>query len=642
MHASSPSSHESRHDPVSLGGDRASHAAHGADDLAHHLDLGAAVARPATEAALDAAAAALGSEPARIIDLGAGTGAGSVALARRFPNARVDGIDIAPDLLDRLGSAAAAAGVAERVTAHRADLDGDWSSLIPAPVDLIWASLSLHHVDDAQAVLRQAFAALRPGGVIVVTEMNGTLALEPQHLGSSVAGLGGRIVAELEAAGYPPKAEWSHALAAAGFASVRREEHTLAAAGDTVEGACYLQHQLESWRHRIADGLSPAETSGLERAIADLEADDSTIVLSSGRATWVAVRPAEAAAPATEPHRSTAANADDSAQGRRATVAAEVVVIGGGAAGLAAAIALARSRRRVVLIDAGEPRNAPAHAAHNVLGNEGIAPRELLARGRAEARGYGVEILRGEATAARGAIDDFTIDVDGGTSRVHARRVILATGLIDALPDIPGIREAWGTSVLHCPFCHGWEVRDQRIGILTRDEIAIHHAMLFRQLSDDVTLFLQGAAEPTPEQSEQLAALHVRVVRSPVVSLVLDGRRLQAAALDDGQRYGLDALVVAPRFEVRTELFESLGGAAVPTPWGRQVAADARGTTAVPGVFAAGNASEQMAMVAAAMASGVATGSGVHGSLASADLEAEVQARRTISDPRGPSVPPLS
>lgn len=599
------------------------------EGFADHLDVEAAVSTSAIEAAIDAASAALGTAPARIVDLGAGTGAGTIALARRFPSARVESLDIAPDLLDRLRSSATAAGVAERVTTHVADLEGDWPSLMPTPVDLVWAALSLHHVDNADAVLRRAFDVVRPGGVIVVSEMDGTLALEPDDLGSRVAGLGAHVVAALEASGYPPRATWSHALAAAGFTGVRREHHTLSVPGDTVEGSRYLRHQLRSWRRRIAHGLTPAETDGLELAIAGLEADASPIVQRSGRAVWVAARPAESTAAAIGSSQSTSGDGDDAAPRQRAArFAADVVVIGGGTAGLAAAVALARSRRRVVLVDAGEPRNAVAHAAHNVLGNEGIAPGELLARGRAEARAYGVDILSGEATAARGAIDDFTIDVDGGSSQVHARRVILATGLIDDLPDIPGIREAWGTSVLHCPFCHGWEVRDQRIGILTRDEIAMHHVMLFRELSDDVTLFLQGAPDPTPEQTEQLAALGARVVRSSVVSLALDGRQLQAAELDNGQRCDLDALVVAPRYEVRTELFEDLGGAAVATPSGRQIETDARGTTAVPGVFAAGNASEQMAMVASSMASGVTTGSAVHGSLAFADLAAEVERQR--------------
>ncbi len=310
---------------------------------------------------------------------------------------------------------------------------------------------------------------------------------------------------------------------------------------------------------------------------------------------------------------------------------AEVVVVGGGVAGLAAAVALGRSRRSVVVVDAGQPRNAPAAGAHNVLGQEGVAPLQLLERGRAEAQAYGVRIVSGSATGASGGPDDFTIDVDGGSRRVTARRVILATGLVDDLPAVPGVREGWGHSVLHCPYCHGWEVRDQRIAVLGRTENALHQVLLFRQLSDDVTLFVHDAPTPTLEQAEQLAALGVGVVAERVERLVLDGRQVRAVETVDGASFDMDAVVVAPRFLARTELYEALGGERTTTPFGVQITTDPRGSTTVPGVWATGNASEPMAMVASATASGVLTGSAVHGDLALADLATAVRARRTAS-----------
>ncbi len=306
----------------------------------------------------------------------------------------------------------------------------------------------------------------------------------------------------------------------------------------------------------------------------------------------------------------------------------DVVVIGGGAAGLAAAIALGRSRRRVVVVDASEPRNAPAEEAHNVLGQEGVSPRELLARGRAEAKSYGVSIVDGFVTAASGGVDDFTVEMDGGASSVRARRVILATGLVDELPDVPGVAEAWGRTVLHCPFCHGWEVRDQRIAVLGRTENALHQVILFRQLSDDVTLFLHEAPEPTDEQWEQLAALGVQVVVPRVERLVVDGTQVRAVEVEGGRSFPIDAVVVAPRFVARTELFETLGGEATPTPFGAQITADPRGVTALPGVWATGNASDAMAMVVASAASGVMVGAAVHGDLALADLARAVAERQ--------------
>ncbi len=307
---------------------------------------------------------------------------------------------------------------------------------------------------------------------------------------------------------------------------------------------------------------------------------------------------------------------------------ADVVVVGGGAAGLAAAVALARSRRSVVVVDAGQPRNAPADGAHNVLGNEGIAPLELLARGRAEAEGYGVRIVRGSATGASGVLDDFTVEVDGGALSVRARRVVLATGLVDDLPAVPGIAEGWGSSVLHCPFCHGWEVRDRRIAVLGRTENWLHQVVLFRGLSDDVTFLRHEAPEPTPEQEEQLAALGVPVVTGRVERLVVDGTQVRAVAVEGGGVFEVDAVVVAPRFLARTELYEALGGKRTTTPFGEHVAADPRGATAVPGVWAAGNAGELTAVVVASAASGVLVGAAVHGDLAVADLAQAVRSRR--------------
>lgn len=311
-----------------------------------------------------------------------------------------------------------------------------------------------------------------------------------------------------------------------------------------------------------------------------------------------------------------------------ADLQADVVVVGGGAAGLAAAVALGRSRRSVVVVDAGQPRNAPSPGAHNVLGQEGVPPLELLARGRAEAEGYGVRLLSGRATDASGTLDDFTVEVDGGASRVRARRVILASGLVDDLPDVPGVAQAWGHSVLHCPFCHGWEVRDQRIAVLGRTENALHQVMLFAQLSDDVTLFLHDAPEPTEEQWEQLAALGVRVVTPRVERLVVEGTQVSGVEIAGGRTFGTDAVVVAPVFRARTELYEALGGERTASPFGEHVTADPRGATAVPGVWAAGNTSELMAMVVASAASGVMTGAAVHGDLAVADLARAVEARR--------------
>ncbi|MEZ2372295.1 NAD(P)/FAD-dependent oxidoreductase [Arthrobacter sp. RCC_34] len=310
----------------------------------------------------------------------------------------------------------------------------------------------------------------------------------------------------------------------------------------------------------------------------------------------------------------------------------DVAVIGGGPAGLGAAIALGRSRRSVLVIDAGEPRNAPAEGAHNVLGLEGIAPAELLARGRSEASTYGVAFLNG---AARTAVHDdggFRLTVDAadrqGAIAVHARRLILATGLVDMLPEVQGVRDGWGHSVLHCPYCHGWEVRDRRIGILASDARAAHQALLFRQLSDDVTILpgwtsqsegAAGAAWEPGEDAALLAALGVPLASAPVTALSLDGAQVRAALLADGTSLELDAVAVAPSFVARTELYEQLGGDPEEHPMGRFIPADPTGRTPVPGVWAAGNAQNLMAMVSASSAAGVQAGAAVNADLALED-----------------------
>jgi len=328
------------------------------------------------------------------------------------------------------------------------------------------------------------------------------------------------------------------------------------------------------------------------------------------------------------------------------TTTYDVAVIGGGPAGLAAAIALGRSRRSTLVIDAGEPRNAPAEGAHNVLGLEGIAPAELSARGRAEATGYGVAFLQGTVSTAAHDDGGFRLTVEplpGGASavaggsgglgasapaRVRARRIILATGLVDVLPPVPGVRDGWGHSVLHCPYCHGWEVRDRRIGILASDARAVHQALLFHQLSDRVTILpgwssqedgTPGVGWEAGADARLLTSLGVPVASAPVTALSLDGAQVRAALLADGSRLELDAVVVAPSFVARTELYEQLGGEPEEQPMGRAIPADPMGRTPVPGVWVAGNAQNPMAMVSASSAAGVQAGAGVNAELALED-----------------------
>ena len=307
----------------------------------------------------------------------------------------------------------------------------------------------------------------------------------------------------------------------------------------------------------------------------------------------------------------------------------DVAIVGGGPAGLSAATTLARSLRSVLVVDGGQPRNAPADGAHNVLGQENISPTELLDRGRAEARSYGADFVSDEVIdAARGDNGTFTLTLAGGDT-VDARRVLLATGLVDELPEVPGVPELWGSTVLHCPFCHGWEVRGQRIGILGTGPMAVHQTLLFRQLSDDVTLFTHTMGEIEPAEREQLSALDVAIIDQTVDHLDIADGTLAAVALTDGDRIERDALVVAPKFVVRSALYFSLGGTLTDHPMGQYVAADPMGATDIPGVWAAGNVTNLAATVAVSMGAGVTAAGALHMDLITEDTRRAVQARRS-------------
>ncbi|MGY1720700.1 NAD(P)/FAD-dependent oxidoreductase [Blastococcus sp. SYSU DS0552] len=309
----------------------------------------------------------------------------------------------------------------------------------------------------------------------------------------------------------------------------------------------------------------------------------------------------------------------------------DVVVIGGGAAGLSGALTLARARRSVLVVDAGEPRNAPAGHVHNYLGREGTPPAELYAVGRGEVEGYGGEIVSGRVVSVRREDDRFALDLEGGAG-VRARRVLLATGLTDDLPEIPGVAERWGSTVLHCPYCHGWEVRDRAVGILGTGPMGAYAANLWRQWTDDVTLFVHTGAEPTDQELERLAARGVRIVRGEVAGL-------EGAAdvrLASGEVVERDAVVVAPRFVANAELVADLGAVPVPmemhgTVLGTHLPADPTGRTDVPGVWVAGNAGDLSAQVIVAAAQGLRAGAMINADLIEEDTAAAVAAKRSVA-----------
>ncbi len=309
----------------------------------------------------------------------------------------------------------------------------------------------------------------------------------------------------------------------------------------------------------------------------------------------------------------------------------DVVVVGGGAAGLSGALMLARSRRSVMVIDAGAPRNAPAEGVHGLLARDGTPPAELLAQGRAEVRRYGGLLVDGRVTAAVRTDAGFTVTLADGRS-VTARRLLVTSGLVDELPDVAGLRERWGRDVLHCPYCHGWEVRDQAVGVLSSGPMSVHQALLFRQLTTDVTFF-SHTLPPTPEQAEQLAARGIAVVDGEVAAVEVVDDRLTGVRLRDGTMVRREAAVVATRMVARASFLDGLGLRAIehPSGVGEYIPADPPAQAEVAGVWVAGNVTDLTAQVGAAAAGAATAAARINADLVMEETEAAVAAVRVPS-----------
>lgn len=292
----------------------------------------------------------------------------------------------------------------------------------------------------------------------------------------------------------------------------------------------------------------------------------------------------------------------------------DAVIAGGSFAGLSAAMQLARARRRILVVDGGRPRNRFAPAAHGFFGHDGKAPEALLAEAARQLSAYPtVELLSGEVTAARAAEPGFVLTLADGRT-VEAARLVLATGLRDELPPITGIEERWGVSVLHCPYCHGYEVRERPLGVLANNVHSVHQALLLPDWGP-TTYFTQGAFVPGEEESAQLAARGVRLEHTEVVELLGKAPALEAVRLADGRVVAVEALFTAPITRMASPLAEQLGCGFEHGPVGPYLRVDDRKLTTVPGVYAAGDAASPMHNATLASAAGVLAGVGVHQSL---------------------------
>jgi thioredoxin reductase (NADPH) len=313
----------------------------------------------------------------------------------------------------------------------------------------------------------------------------------------------------------------------------------------------------------------------------------------------------------------------------------DVVVIGGGAAGLSGALALVRARRSVLVVDNGTPRNAPAEHVHNYLSRDGVPPAELYSIGRAEVGGYGGEVVIDTVTGVRRGGSEYGFVVElAGHEAVEARRLLVTTGVVDVLPEVAGLPERFGRDVLHCPYCHGWEVRDKAIGVLATSPMAGHQTLLFRQWSSDVTLFLNDVLELTEEQWEEFAARGISVVQGKVASLEVTDDKLTGVRLEGGRVIPRQALAIQTQLEARADFLADLG-LKTTTREGRGVVvgtaidSDPIGATEVPGVWAAGNVADPMGQVITSAAAGMTAGAAINADLIAEETRNAVEAYRT-------------
>jgi len=300
----------------------------------------------------------------------------------------------------------------------------------------------------------------------------------------------------------------------------------------------------------------------------------------------------------------------------------DCVVAGGGAAGLSAALVLGRSRRRTLLIDEGEQSNLAAHGIGGLLGHDGRPPAQLYDAGRAELAAYPtVEVRFGAVTAGVSDGGSFVLELADG-SRVRTRRVVLATGMDYQAPQIAGLAELWGRSAFHCPFCHGWEARDQPLAVLAQGERAVHMALMLRGWTDDVVLLTNGERGLDPDHREGLSAAGVTIDEREIAEFVSESGELASVAFAEGPPLARRGVLVAASLRQRSTLAAQLGVTFVPpnpvVVDGIEV--DAFQRTSVPGVFAAGDLSAAIPQVAAAIASGSTAATAVVQSLLADDF----------------------
>ena len=292
----------------------------------------------------------------------------------------------------------------------------------------------------------------------------------------------------------------------------------------------------------------------------------------------------------------------------------DAIIIGGSFAGLSAAMYIARARRSVCVIDTGLPRNRFAAQSHGVFAQDGSAPGAMLATARSQVAAYPtVTFIAGEAAGAAREADGFSVRLATGEA-IESARLVLAFGLSDELPAIPGLAERWGHSVLHCPYCHGYEFSGQRLGVLNVSPMSVHQAMLIAEWGP-TTFYLNGASAPDDDSLARLQQRGVAIEPTPVSAVHGDGPQLSAIELADGRMSGVDALFLGPRSRLNSGIAQQLGCAMDEAPFGPIIRTDPQKMTTVPGVYAAGDITRGAHSVTWACADGVMAAVAVHRSL---------------------------
>jgi thioredoxin reductase len=286
----------------------------------------------------------------------------------------------------------------------------------------------------------------------------------------------------------------------------------------------------------------------------------------------------------------------------------EVIIVGGSSAGLSAALTLGRSLRRTIVLDDGKPCNRVSRASHGFLTQDGTAPAEIVGLARRQLEAYPtVEFVSETATAVSPVDGGFEVVTD--TRRLTARKLLLATGVHDDVPEIVGMREAWGHGVLHCPYCDGYEVHHHPLGVYATSPHGLHQAMLLRQWTDDLTLYTDGALIVTDAHRKQLERHGIRIIESPLIEVRQGVEGLEEVVLADGRVLACRGLFIRPTSRPRTTFASDLG--CVLDEHGL-VTIDMVGRTSVAGVYAAGDLSNPRRSVALAVAQGVSAAHGIN------------------------------